>query len=209
MRAMTTHTLIDLIRHGEPVGGRKYRGQIDDPLSDKGWAEMWRTVGAFRDWDAIVTSPLARCRAFAEALAGKLALPLSSDARFMEIAFGEWEGKTPAEIEQLWPGRLAAFKADPLGSRPQGAETVTAFHARVGTAWHDLLAAHAGRRVLLVCHAGVIRMTLAHALGMPPVNAYRISVASAAVTRLAVDARGHPTLLFMDGSLASERKVSA
>ena len=33
-------TRIDLIRHGEPVGGRRYRGQIDDPLSEKGWKQM-------------------------------------------------------------------------------------------------------------------------------------------------------------------------
>ena len=34
-------TTIDLIRHGEPVGGRRYRGgRMDDPLSEKGWAQM-------------------------------------------------------------------------------------------------------------------------------------------------------------------------
>ena len=38
------NTTIDLIRHGEPVGGRKYRGQIDDPLSDKGWTQMRQAV---------------------------------------------------------------------------------------------------------------------------------------------------------------------
>jgi len=26
---------LDLMRHGEPVGGRKYRGQIDDPCRKK------------------------------------------------------------------------------------------------------------------------------------------------------------------------------
>jgi len=34
---MHTTTTIDLLRHGEPVGGKRYRGQIDDPLSEKGW----------------------------------------------------------------------------------------------------------------------------------------------------------------------------
>ena len=34
-------TVIDLIRHGEPVGGRRYRGHIDDPLSERGWQQMW------------------------------------------------------------------------------------------------------------------------------------------------------------------------
>ena len=39
---MNTPTTIDLIRHGEPVGGSKYRGQTDDPLSEKGWAQIAR-----------------------------------------------------------------------------------------------------------------------------------------------------------------------
>ena len=42
----------DLLRHGEPVGGRKYRGQIDDPLSDKGWNEMRNATAKRHDWDA-------------------------------------------------------------------------------------------------------------------------------------------------------------
>ncbi|MHB1590203.1 MAG: histidine phosphatase family protein [Sulfuricella sp.] len=41
-------TTIDLIRHGEPVGGRRYRGRTDDPLSEKGWNQMWTAVGDFR-----------------------------------------------------------------------------------------------------------------------------------------------------------------
>ena len=66
---MNTLTTIDLIRHGEPVGGSKYRGQTDDPLSEKGWEQMRAAVGDHRPWEAILTSPLARCRAFAEKLA--------------------------------------------------------------------------------------------------------------------------------------------
>ena len=61
-------TTIDLIRHGEPVGGRKYRGQIDDPLSDKGWAQMREAVGDHRPWDVIISSSLSRCLDFAREL---------------------------------------------------------------------------------------------------------------------------------------------
>ena len=39
-------TVIDLIRHGEPEGGKRYRGQIDHPLSATGWQQMWDAVGA-------------------------------------------------------------------------------------------------------------------------------------------------------------------
>jgi alpha-ribazole phosphatase len=52
---------LDFMRHGEPVGGRKYRGQLDDPLSEKGWEQMRAAVGEAWPWTRIVSSPLLRC----------------------------------------------------------------------------------------------------------------------------------------------------
>ena len=186
---------LDLMRHGEPVGGRKYRGWIDDPLSDKGWAQMHETVGDIVPWSRIVSSPLARCRAFAESLAEQHALPLAFDMRCREVGFGEWEGLTAAEIETHWPGSLVRFKTDPLGARPSGAESLQAFHMRVSEALDELIAANAGEQILLVCHAGVIRMALAWALHIPLAHAYRIEVASASLTRLRFES-GFASLVF-------------
>jgi alpha-ribazole phosphatase/probable phosphoglycerate mutase len=183
------------MRHGEPVGGRRYRGQVDDPLSDKGWAQMQAAVGDTAPWNRIVSSPLARCRAFAETLAHRHGLTLVLDPRLKEVGFGEWEGKSAAEIEQDAPGALACFKADPVNARPAGAEPLADFHARVAAALDDLLAQHDGQHVLLVGHAGVVRMALAWALDMPLENAYRIEVATASLSRLRFDG-GRASLIF-------------
>ncbi len=188
-------TVLDLMRHGEPVGGRRYRGQIDDPLSEKGWAQMQTTVGHSVPWTRIVSSPLLRCRAFAETLAERHGLPLSLDERLKEVGFGEWEGMSAAEIEAGAPGMLARFKADPVNARPAGAEPLADFHARVAAALADLLAQHAGQHVLLVGHAGVMRMALAWALQIPLEHAYRIEVATASLTRLRFDS-GRASLVF-------------
>ena len=188
-------TTLDLMRHGEPVGGRRYRGQIDDPLSEKGWAQMRAAVGEAAPWTRIVSSPLLRCRAFAEILADRHGLPLAFDDRLKEVGFGEWEGRSAAEIEQDGPGTLARFKADPVNARPQGAEPLADFQARVAAGLEGLLAQHAGQHVLLVGHAGVIRMALAWALHIPLEHAYRIEVASATLTRLRFDA-GRASLIF-------------
>lgn len=193
-------TTLDLIRHGEPVGGRKYRGQIDDPLSEKGWAQMQAALGDHTAWSRIVSSPLLRCRAYAEGLAAKRDLPLTIEARFKEVGFGVWEGKTAAEIELEAPGTLARFKADPIGARPPGAEALDAFFARVAAGLEHVLLTHPGEPVLIVCHAGVIRMALAYALAIPLANAYRIEVASAGITRLRFDA-GPASLVFHWGCL--------
>lgn len=193
-------TTLDLMRHGEPVGGRRYRGQIDDPLSEKGWAQMHAAVGDVAPWDRIVSSPLLRCSVFAETLAARHGLPLALEARLQEGGFGEWEGRTAAEIEAATPGAVARFKADPLNARPAGAEPLEAFHARVAAALEELVERHAGEHLLLVGHAGVIRMAFAWALKVPLGHAYRIEVANASLTRLRFDG-GHASLIFHGGSL--------
>lgn len=192
-------TTLDLMRHGEPVGGRKYRGQIDDPLSEKGWKQMRAAVGESVPWTRIVASPLLRCRAFAEALSATHGVPLTFDARLKEVGFGIWEGKSAAEIEQAAPGTVARFKADPVNARPAGAEPLVDFRARVAAGLEELLMLHAGQHVLLVGHAGVIRMALAWALHIPLEHAYRIEVESASLTRLRFE-DGRVSLVFHGAS---------
>lgn len=197
-------TTIDLLRHGEPVGGRKYRGQTDDPLSDKGWQQMRAAVGEHQPWQHIVSSPLSRCHAFATELAHQHDLPLSVDARFMEVQFGAWEGKTAEQLHAENSGVIERFKRDPINQRPAGAERLEDFLARVRAGWNDLLTEQAGKHVLVVCHAGVIRMVLAHALHLPLASTYRIDVPSAGLTRIQVQGMGddaHHQLLFHHGKL--------
>ena len=192
--------MLDFIRHGEPVGGRKYRGQIDDPLSEKGWTQMRAALGDHAPWSRVMSSPLLRCRAFAEALAAQHDMPLEFDARFKEIGFGIWEGKTAEQIESEWPGTLARFKADPIHARPSGAEPLYDFYARVVAGIERILHAYPDEQVLVVGHAGVIRMALAYALAIPLANAYRIEVASAGVTRLRFEG-ARATLVFHGAGL--------
>ena len=187
MSLQQQETRVELLRHGEPVGGRRYRGQLDDVLSERGWAQMWAAVGDRSDWQQIVTSPLQRCHAFAAALGELHQLPVQEEARFAEIGFGEWEGKTRAELEQLVPGQVGRFLSDPVTSRPPGAEPLDAFIARVQAGFDALLAACAGQSVLVVAHAGVIRAVMASVLQIPPAAMYRINVANAGITEIRTD----------------------
>lgn len=197
-------TTIDLMRHGEPVGGSRYRGRLDDPLSDRGWAQMHAAVGDHRPWEHIVSSPLLRCRAFAEVLSQRLGLPLEIDPRWQELDFGDWEGRSAEELGVTDPQRIRKFWSDPIAHPPPGGESLAAFGGRVMDAWNDLLARHAGRHLLVVGHAGVIRMVLRHVLDMPLERLFRIHVPNAAITRVQVmrDASGEfPMLLFHAGRL--------
>jgi alpha-ribazole phosphatase len=183
-------TVVDLLRHGEPVGGRKIRGQSDDPLSETGWEQMCAAVADGSAWDAVLTSPLTRCAGFASELAQARGLPVAQDPRLKEIGFGVWEGLTHEAIDRAEPGALARFRANPTLHAPQGAEPVAEFRWRVVAAWNDLTRAYAGKRLLVVGHAGMIRAVISHVLGMPVERMYRISVPYAARVRLEVDGAG-------------------
>lgn len=193
---MTQATIIDLLRHGTPVGGRRYRGQIDDPLSDAGWTEMWAAVDGGAPWNQIVCSPLSRCRQFAEALGEKLSLPVAADPRLREVGFGDWEGHSADELRQRDPGLLTRFYHDPVGNRPAGAEPLEAFSARVNEAIEEISQRYRGQHTLVVTHAGVIRATLARVLQAPLGAMYRMSVATASISRIRSDGERPPTILF-------------
>lgn len=197
-------TTVDLMRHGEPVGGKKYRGQIDDPLSDTGWQQMREAVGDHCPWDQIVTSPLRRCAEFADELSQRHGLPVQPEPRLMEIGFGEWEGRTPGELMDDDPQRLFRFWSDPVNHIPPGAETLAAFEQRVVGAWDDLLQAYPGSHVLVVGHAGIIRMIVRHVMEMPLANMFRLRVDLAGFTRIEIEhreGRQLPRLLFHGGRL--------
>ncbi|MGD2076500.1 MAG: histidine phosphatase family protein [Gammaproteobacteria bacterium] len=180
-----TDTRIDFLRHGEPVGGRRYRGDgVDDPLSETGWQQMWDAVGDAAPWSRIVSSPLQRCRAFARALSERQRLPLSVEARFREVGLGAWEGLSPDDILRDEPDAYAAFYRDPSRNRPRGAEPLEAFGARVASALEELFAGFAGEHLLVVAHAGVIRAVLGHVLQSEPAAWYRTRIDNAGLTRV-------------------------
>jgi alpha-ribazole phosphatase/probable phosphoglycerate mutase len=184
---VTETTTIDMIRHGEPVGGKRYRGQIDDPLSEKGWQQMRSAVAGKNPWDAIISSPLSRCAEFARELSDNLSLPVTLDDRFKEIGFGDWEGKTKAEIQQDDPDIVHRFWVNPVANRPNNAEKLIDFNTRIVAAFNDAVQSHRGKHVLIVGHAGIMRMTLCHVLRMPIDAMFRIDVPNAGITRIKID----------------------
>ena len=184
---------LDLLRHGETEGGARYRGTTDDPLTAAGWEQMWAAVNDNARWNGIVSSPLRRCAEFARALARQRSMPLTLDPRLAEMHFGAWEGRSAAELMSADPEALARFWHNPAAHAPPGAEPLTRFAARVLEAWHGIVRAHPGRRVLLVTHGGVIRAILCHVLRRPIERLLELDVGHAALHRVraAIDAGGN------------------
>ena len=182
---MATETIIDLLRHGEPLGGSRYRGnRIDDPLTEKGWQQMWRGVGSEAPWDIIISSPLSRCADFARKLGEERGIEVEIVPGLKEIGFGDWEGKTKQELKLERPQEFAAFYLNPVQNTPSNAEPVNDFFARIRNTYETLLDEYAGKQVLIVAHAGVIRAAIAHAIGAPVHCMYNINVTNGGVSRV-------------------------
>jgi alpha-ribazole phosphatase len=197
---MSNTTTIDLMRHGEPVGGRRYRGQIDDPLSDRGWAQMRQAIAGHSPWKTIISSPLRRCSEFARELSEQLEIALEFDTRLKEVGFGTWEGLTGEQVQELDDQALQKFYSDPITHRPAGAEPLDAFSERVNQAYLDIVHRHAGQHILILTHAGVIRSILQETLLAPLASMYRISINTASLTRIQISSERPPTVQFVGKS---------
>jgi probable phosphoglycerate mutase len=201
---MLKDTLIDFLRHGEPVGASTYRGNgVDDPLSEKGWSQMWRGVGDFCPWDVVICSPLTRCRAFADVLGEKHSIPVKVDDRIKEVGFGSWEGRERKEIKSNNPDEYEDFYKDPVNCRPAGAESLAEFENRVSAAFEDMKAEFSGQHILVVSHAGVIRAAMSLVLLKSAAEVYGMKVGNASFTRF-IHTRSGTKLEFHNRSSVQE-----
>lgn len=181
-------TVLDYLRHGEPSGGNRYRGNgVDDPLSEKGWQQMREAAAGVDSWQLIVSSPMRRCVEFAEWLASERGIPLRLEHDLREVGFGSWEGAVREELMTERKEEYDAFHRDPVNNRPPGSEPLHDFGRRVGSVFDRLIDTQLGQHLLVVAHAGVIRATLGHITQAPAVTWYRTDVSYAGLSRFAKD----------------------
>jgi alpha-ribazole phosphatase len=109
--------ILDLLRHGETELGGGLRGSLDDALTATGWAQMRQAVAQAGPWDVVVSSPLQRCALFADELGARLGLPVQREADVRELHFGDWEGRSAAQIMQTEADALGLFWPTPTPSR--------------------------------------------------------------------------------------------
>ena len=136
-------------------------------------------VGAGR----VVSSPLRRARE----TAAVLGLPVDVDERWVELDYGELDGRPVAEVPpDLW----RRWRAD-VDFTPPGGESLAALGRRVRAACEELAAEATEGDVVVVSHVSPIKAAVAWALGVGDELSWRLHVTPASVTRIAVrDGRG-------------------
>ncbi|WP_286788800.1 MULTISPECIES: alpha-ribazole phosphatase family protein [Pseudomonas] len=165
-----------LLRHGETQGPGGFRGRLDHPLSEQGWSSMRAAALALPPWELIISSPLERCRAFAEWLAGMQTVECKLEPDLRELDFGDWEGRTAAELMEGQADALGQFWADPYSFTPPNGEPVATFEQRVLGAMERIVRRTADTRALVVTHGGVIRLLLARQQGLPRKDLLQVEV---------------------------------
>src|SRR5476649_45014 len=155
---------IYLCRHGDTAwsGERRFAGRTDIPLSPEGEEAavlLGKRLSKVR-FDRVLVSPLSRARRTAE-LAGFKA---EVDQRLIELYFGEYEGRTRAEVAVSRPRWTYVRDGNPVGER------VEDVGARIDSLLSDLTAAGkaAPGQVLIFAHAVVLRVLAARWVGLPP-----------------------------------------
>ena len=180
--------IVDILRHGALAGGVRYRGRVDDPLTDEGRAQMARVWERVRDEvEVIVCSPLSRCREPAQGWARERGLPLVVEERLVELAYGAWEGKTAQEIEAEDGALFRRWRENPAGLRPPGGEAPEELWARVADWWREFRESGAGR-ALVVTHSGPLRVLASLVLGGDLATTRRLHVPYACWSRIGGDA---------------------
>ncbi|WP_405816146.1 bifunctional RNase H/acid phosphatase [Streptomyces sp. NBC_01390] len=201
-------TTFVLLRHGETLLTPQKRfsgsGGTDPSLSDVGRDQAERvaeSLARLGTIEAIVASPLTRTRQTAAAVATRLGLDVTIDEGLRETDFGAWEGLTFGEVRERYPDDMNAWLASPKAEPTGGGESFAATARRMAVTRDKLIAAHAGRTVLLVTHVTPIKTLIRLALGAPPESLFRMELSAAALSAVAYYADGNASVrLFNDTS---------
>jgi broad specificity phosphatase PhoE len=168
--------IIYYVRHGLTDWNLEQRlqGRHDVPLNREGRAQSMRCAEILRDlmmrdgrepneFD-FVSSPLVRARSTMELIRATLNLPPRGyriEPRLAEIAFGEWEGLTYAEVVARDRDVVARREFDKWTFFPPGGESYEQVAVRVAQ-WHasvladTVVAAHGGTARALIAYLGLI-----------------------------------------------------
>jgi probable phosphoglycerate mutase len=128
----------------------------------------------------------------AERIAARGSLAIVPDRRLRERSFGEGEGLTYDEVDARWPGVFSrALNTDPDAAIP-GGETRRQFHERVRLAFEALAREHAGKRIAVVTHGGVLAVLYRIVHGIPLAHAHKVAISNASYNAVVYDHAAGP-----------------
>ena len=164
-------TQVILVRHAETTWNleSRYQGQLDSPLTERGILQAKALADRLRqiDLDQIYASDLGRAMHTAEKISAASGHTVGFDPRLRERHFGIFHGLQKPNIPGKYPEEYRAFTSgDPDYVPPEG-ESLQQLHDRSLACLEELADRHAGQRLVLVTHGGVLGALIKHVLGLP------------------------------------------
>ena len=155
-------TRILAIRHGETAWNvdTRIQGHLDIPLNDTGLLQARWLAQALAERDelhAVYASDLSRAHVTAQTIAGAVGLAVNTHPGLRERAFGDFQGRTFAEIEAKLPDQAHHWRTrTPEWAPPGSGESLITLRERVLATVDELASRHLGEQIVLVAHGGVM-----------------------------------------------------
>jgi broad specificity phosphatase PhoE len=190
------------LRHGETQASRTggYCGILDVELTSEGhlMAKEFAAAYASLPWAAIYCSPLRRTMDTARPLCETVGLEMQLRDGLKEIAYGDWEGKTPEEVNRRFHDEYVRYLADPGWNRPTGGERGVDIARRSSVVLDEIERTHADGNVLVVSHKATIRIMPCSLLGID-IGRYRDRIGMPVASVSVVEMTGQGPLLKLLG----------
>jgi probable phosphoglycerate mutase len=159
-------TIFGLIRHGETEWNteKRIQGSGNSPLTPKGVARTreWAKTLQQWQWDQIHASDLGRVKQTVSILNETLQLPVFFDKRLREQHWGEWEGLTLSSIKTDHKTELERQITRGWEFTAPGGEARYTVRDRVFDCLQQIVIECPGKKILTVCHMGIIKTVLYH-----------------------------------------------
>ncbi|MGE8552842.1 MAG: alpha-ribazole phosphatase family protein [Chryseobacterium jejuense] len=143
-------------------------GFAEMPLR-KEYPEDFKNLNLDDNFDLVISSPAQRCRLLAE----HFTLNYATDERLREMNFGNWELKKWAEIPEE---EINPWYKDFINVKASGGENLIEMQTRVLSFWNELVIKKDREKILIIAHAGVIRLILQLILQFPLENMFNIQI---------------------------------
>jgi broad specificity phosphatase PhoE len=159
-----------LLRHGETPYSRTggFCGNLDPELTSEGTRMAREFAKAYTSlpWAAAYVSPMRRTIAMAKPLCDAAGVEMRLRDGLKEIAYGDWEGKTTAEVKHTDAERYSHWMTEPAWNAPSGGETAVQVANRASAVIAEITGTFADGNVLIVSHKATIRILLCSFLGI-------------------------------------------
>ncbi|MDG2351753.1 MAG: histidine phosphatase family protein [Acidimicrobiales bacterium] len=152
--------MLHIVRHGrtEVNAAGKLLGRNNPELDQTGRKQAEELANRLGEVDLVISSPLKRTMETASYISNTV----KTDPRWLELDYGELEGKSIEDIDtEIWE----RWRSD-IEWAPDGGESLTALGARVTEACEDIVEISKDREVVVVTHVSPVKATLAWVLGL-------------------------------------------